>query len=110
MRVARDCHSIGCLLQSAEALRHARILVHTAITRADSPFGDKYVISLGYLITMAVTIPLGFVNLDDNMIVQVRRACVRAVDGAASLALADYCVVAVASVSLPHASAGHTQQ
>jgi hypothetical protein len=28
---------------------------------ADSPFGDKYVISLGYLVTMAVTIPLGFV-------------------------------------------------
>ena len=36
----------------------------------DSPFGSKYVISLGYLVTMAITIPLGLVNLDDNMIVQ----------------------------------------
>ena len=34
----------------------------------DSPFGDKYVISLGYLVTMVVTIPLGFMNLDDNMV------------------------------------------
>jgi len=36
----------------------------------DSPFGSAYVISLGYLITMAITIPLGYLNLDDNIWVQ----------------------------------------
>ena len=34
----------------------------------------RYVISLGYLVTLVVTVPLGFVNLDDNMIV-VRLVC-----------------------------------
>ena len=34
-----------------------------------SPFSG-IVISLGYLIVLVVTIPLGYLNLDDNMIVQ----------------------------------------
>lgn len=37
---------------------------------ADSPFGNAFVISIGYVITMAVTIPMGFMNLDDNIWVQ----------------------------------------
>jgi hypothetical protein len=36
----------------------------------DSPFGDKYVISIGYIVTLALTVPLGFINLEDNMWVQ----------------------------------------
>jgi hypothetical protein len=38
----------------------------------DSVFGDAYVISLGFLVVMCVTIPIGFFNLDDNIWVQVR--------------------------------------
>lgn len=37
----------------------------------DSPFGQAYTVSLGYLITLAITIPLGYLNLDDNIYVQV---------------------------------------
>eukprot|EP01117_Protostelium_nocturnum_P013077 TRINITY_DN4853_c0_g1_i1.p1 TRINITY_DN4853_c0_g1~~TRINITY_DN4853_c0_g1_i1.p1 ORF type:complete len:521 (-),score=123.74 TRINITY_DN4853_c0_g1_i1:49-1611(-) len=35
-----------------------------------SPFGPSFVLSLGYLITLAVTIPMGLFNLEDNIIVQ----------------------------------------
>jgi hypothetical protein len=37
----------------------------------DSPFGDGYVVSIGYLIVLAATIPLSYMNLDDNIIVQI---------------------------------------
>lgn len=37
----------------------------------DSPFNHAYVVSLGYLITLAVTIPLGYLNLEDNIWVQI---------------------------------------
>ena len=37
----------------------------------DSPFGDSYVISLGFLIVLAATVPLGYLNLDDNIWVQI---------------------------------------
>lgn len=37
---------------------------------ADSPFGNDYVLSLGFLIVMAITIPMGVFNLDDNIWVQ----------------------------------------
>jgi hypothetical protein len=40
-------------------------------TTADSPFGDAYVISLGYLIVLAAAVPLGYMNLDDNIWVQI---------------------------------------
>jgi hypothetical protein len=36
----------------------------------DSPFGSAYVVSIGYLVTMAITVPLGYLNLDDNIWVQ----------------------------------------
>ncbi len=35
-----------------------------------SPFGNRFVISVGYLIVLALTVPLGYFNLDDNIIVQ----------------------------------------
>ena len=38
----------------------------------DYVFGDAYVISLGFLVVLAVTIPIGFFNLDENIWVQVR--------------------------------------
>jgi hypothetical protein len=34
---------------------------------ADSPFGDAYVISLGFIVVLCVTIPIGFFNLEENM-------------------------------------------
>jgi len=38
---------------------------------ADSTFGDSYIISLGFLVVMGVTVPLGYLNLEDNIWVQV---------------------------------------
>ena len=37
----------------------------------DSVFGDAYVVSLGFVVVMCLTIPIGFFNLDDNIWVQV---------------------------------------
>lgn len=38
---------------------------------ADSPFGDEYTLSLGWILVAAVTVPLSSLALDDNMIFQV---------------------------------------
>eukprot|EP01119_Soliformovum_irregulare_P012256 TRINITY_DN3171_c0_g1_i1.p1 TRINITY_DN3171_c0_g1~~TRINITY_DN3171_c0_g1_i1.p1 ORF type:complete len:345 (+),score=92.59 TRINITY_DN3171_c0_g1_i1:479-1513(+) len=35
-----------------------------------SPYGDAYVLSVGYVIVLLMTVPLGYFNLDDNIIVQ----------------------------------------
>ncbi|GAB5368047.1 hypothetical protein AAMO2058_001284300 [Amorphochlora amoebiformis] len=37
----------------------------------DSIFGSRYVISVGYLVILTLSIPLGLMNLDDNIIVQI---------------------------------------
>eukprot|EP01012_Entosiphon_sulcatum_P058463 TRINITY_DN8252_c0_g1_i1.p1 TRINITY_DN8252_c0_g1~~TRINITY_DN8252_c0_g1_i1.p1 ORF type:complete len:489 (+),score=55.17 TRINITY_DN8252_c0_g1_i1:53-1519(+) len=37
----------------------------------DSPFGDDMVISLGFLLVLVLCIPLGYWNIDDNIIVQI---------------------------------------
>ena len=37
----------------------------------DSPFGDSWVVSLGFILIAVVSIPLGYWNLDDNMIIQI---------------------------------------
>lgn len=37
---------------------------------SDSPFGGNWVISIGYLVMIVIAIPLGYWNLDDNMVVQ----------------------------------------
>ena len=47
----------------------------------DSSFGTAYVVSIGYLVVLAVTIPIGFFNLDDNIWLQVWAAGVRACVG-----------------------------
>jgi hypothetical protein len=36
----------------------------------DSPFGNDYVISLGFLIVLVLCVPLGYFNLEDNIWVQ----------------------------------------
>jgi len=41
-----------------------------AASGSDSAFGGAYVLSLGYAVVLAVTIPLGLLNLEDNMWVQ----------------------------------------
>ena len=38
--------------------------------QGDSPFGDSYVISVGFVIILCLTIPMGYFNLDDNIWVQ----------------------------------------
>jgi len=43
----------------------------TALSQGSSCFPDEsYVLSLGFLLTLVLIIPLGYFNLDDNMIVQ----------------------------------------
>jgi hypothetical protein len=37
----------------------------------DSPFGNSYVVSIGFLIVLVTTIPLSRLNLDDNIWVQI---------------------------------------
>jgi hypothetical protein len=38
--------------------------------QGDSPFGDSYVISIGFVVILCLTIPMGYFNLDDNIWVQ----------------------------------------
>ncbi len=35
--------------------------------QGDSPFGDAYVVSVGFLVILCLTIPMGYFNLDDNI-------------------------------------------
>ena len=44
--------------------------VHSAATASSTPFGDMYVLSVGILIVLAVVVPLGYINLSNNIIVQ----------------------------------------
>ena len=37
----------------------------------NSPFGASYVVSLGYMVVLALCIPLGMLNLDDNIGMQI---------------------------------------
>ena len=39
-----------------------------------SPFGDDYVLSLGYLFVLLISLPMGMYNLDDNIVVQKGRS------------------------------------
>lgn len=44
--------------------------VDTAASGSNSSFGNDYVISLGYILVLCLTVPLGFLKLEDNMWVQ----------------------------------------
>lgn len=43
----------------------------TPPTGCDSPFGSSMVVGLGYAVVIVLIIPLGYWNLDDNIIIQV---------------------------------------
>jgi len=60
-------------LGAAEGTETGRVwrCVHASGQGADSSFGDAFVVSGGFLIVMCVTIPLGYLNLEDNIFVQV---------------------------------------
>lgn len=45
--------------------------IDTNDNSAGNPWGCHIIISLGYLVALAITVPMGYFNLDDNMIVQV---------------------------------------
>ena len=50
-----------------------------------NPWGCHLVLSMGFLVALAITVPMGYFNLDDNMIVQVcSMRCVRCVTCACS--------------------------
>jgi hypothetical protein len=40
----------------------------------DSPFGSVWICSIGFVLVLLVTIPLGYYNLDDNIYVQIGAA------------------------------------
>lgn len=40
-------------------------------TLTDSLFGNRYVISVGYIVVLVICIPLGILNLDDNIGIQI---------------------------------------
>lgn len=47
---------------------HFEFLKSTGLATDDNPFGQHiWIISLGYIVAMAVCIPFGFLNLDENM-------------------------------------------
>ena len=43
----------------------------TALLDSTSPFDGLVIITFGYLVTIVLSIPLGILNLDDNIIVQI---------------------------------------
>ncbi|RYY33142.1 hypothetical protein EON62_04525, partial [archaeon] len=69
----------------------------------DSPFGNSYTISLGYLIIMVISVPLSYMNLDDNIIVQV----IAMVLVILSLVvwIANFCVLGLSSALMPAVAA-----
>ena len=60
-----------CAIQLYPALKPMCVLKSQLDSFTDSPFGDAYVISVGYAVVLAVCIPLGYLNLDDNIGMQV---------------------------------------
>eukprot|EP00755_Sulcionema_specki_P017616 Sspe_Gene.11379::Locus_3839_Transcript_1_1_Confidence_1.000_Length_2162::g.11379::m.11379 len=46
------------------------VCVGDGASTSDSPFGDSYIISIGYLVVLVLAVPLGYWNLDDNVWVQ----------------------------------------
>jgi hypothetical protein len=65
--------ALRAALGSAEGTETGRVwrCVHASGEGADSSFGNAFVVSGGFLIVMCVTIPLGYLNLEDNIFVQV---------------------------------------
>jgi hypothetical protein len=55
----------------SEVINFSAVGNDSSVGTADSPFGDAYVISLGFLIVLCAAVPLGYMNLDDNIWVQI---------------------------------------
>ena len=51
-------------------------LADDGLSDSDSPFGAVWVVSIGFLIVLVITIPLGYFNLDDNIYVQIVAAAI----------------------------------
>jgi len=49
---------------------HPGIAEITTPGDSTSPFGNSFVLSIGYAVVLLLTVPLGYFNLDDNIIVQ----------------------------------------
>ena len=45
--------------------------VNTNKLENGNPWGCHLIITMGYLVALVITVPMGYFNLDDNMIVQV---------------------------------------
>lgn len=46
------------------------------LSDSDSPFGPVWVLSIGFVLVLVITIPLGYWNLDDNIYVQIIAAAI----------------------------------
>jgi amino acid permease len=47
------------------------VLASATSSHTDSPFGDAYAVSIGYVLVLGICIPLGYLNLDDNIGMQI---------------------------------------
>jgi len=66
----------------------------------NSPFLDEYMLfTLGFLIIIAIIIPLGFLNLDDNIIIQI--GCVIAMLIIVTSWVVIFCILGLKEVNLP---------
>jgi len=66
-----DIFGSSCAIQLYPALKPVCVFKSQLGSFTDSPFGDAYVVSVGYALVLAVCIPLGYLNLDDNIGIQV---------------------------------------
>ncbi|EGC28531.1 hypothetical protein DICPUDRAFT_51794 [Dictyostelium purpureum] len=57
-----------CGLQMAP---HVEWICETSVSADSSPFSGYMFFTIGYLVVLVIIIPLGFLNLDDNIIVQI---------------------------------------
>lgn len=73
----------------------------------DSPFGNSYVLSLGYLVVLVTTIPMSYLNLDDNVWMQIGGMGLLLVTIA--VWVANFCGVGFAAGTLPAIGSGGMQ-
>ena len=53
-----------------EAYPHPGWAVQHRLAECESLFADQYLVTIGFVIVMSLCVPLGYVNLDDNVVVQ----------------------------------------
>jgi hypothetical protein len=75
-------------------------LVATSVPAgSDSVFGDEYVLSLGYAVVLIVCIPLGILNLEDNIGIQIAGCIASAI--CIIIWVANFCVIGLNSANVP---------